>query len=174
MSLFSNVKSAVGRLAGWGAKASQLVLISATFIIFYDVVMRYAFNRPTTWALEISEYMLVFMTFVGAAQIQKQSAHIRMDYFYNKFSDRMRHYLVIFFNLLAFIFILLIFLTSVKMVLIAHQYGSKSSSLLGTPLFIPYAIVPFGMGLLLLQNIVDLICSFKKTGGRATMEAQRT
>ena len=55
----------------------------------------------------------------------------------------------------------MIFASSFKMTLLALQYGSRSNSLMETPLFLVYAIVPAGMILLLIQTVIDIVKSFK-------------
>ena len=101
---FSFVKSSARVLSSFGALASQVVLFAAVVIIFYDVVMRYVFNSPTAWVLEISEYMLVFLAIGGAADVQRKKMHIKMDFFYNKFTLNVRRYLdLIFYMIILFV-----------------------------------------------------------------------
>lgn len=150
------------RMIAGGAFASQIVLLFTALIIFYDVVLRYVFNRPATWVLEISEYMLVFLTFMGLANVQKKKLHIRMDFFYIRYPPGIQKYFDFFFYLIMTLFSSFFFWTSLNKVLIAYQYGSRSNSLLETPLFIPYSIVPLGMFLLIIQSITDLTNSMRK------------
>ena len=149
--------------------STRWILFFMAFVMLYDVVMRYVFNSPTIWAQETCEYMMVFLTFIGLAEIQKQKSHIRMDYLYGRFSERVQKGLDVFSHFLVAMFALLIFSTSFKMTLLALQYGSRSNSLMETPLFLMYAIIPVGMILLLMQSAIDIIksiknlASFKKT-----------
>ena len=169
---FSFAKSSAGVLSVFGALASQMVLFAAVVIIFYDVVMRYVFNSPTAWVLEISEYMLVFLAIGGAADVQRKKMHIKMDFFYNKFALNVRRYLDLIFYMVTACFVFLIFIVSSQMTLIAYHYGSRSNSLLGTAMFIPYAIIPFGMVLFFIQSIVDVVESVKDVIGRVLMKGQ--
>ena len=57
-----------------GAVSTQWILFFMAFVMLYDVVMRYVFNLPTVWAQETCEYMMVFLTFIGLAETQKQKA----------------------------------------------------------------------------------------------------
>jgi len=173
-SIVTSAKSAVRILSLCGAWASQMVLFAAVVIIFYDVVMRYIFNSPTAWVLEISEYMLVFIAIAGAADVQRKKTHIKMDFFYNKFALNVRRYLDIIIHMTTALFVFLVFMASCQMTLIAYHYGSRSNSLLGTTMFIPYAIIPFGMGLFLMQTIVDLVESIKNLVGHVLTKGQKT
>jgi len=138
---------------------AQWILFLMELIIVYDVFARYFFDSPTIWACEISEYMLVFIAFAGAAEIQRRKQHIKMDFFYNRFSQRIRNFLDLIFGIIMGIFSALLFWNSLKMTLTAAHYDARSNSLLAVPLFIPYAIVPVGMGMLMLQSLLDIIKS---------------
>lgn len=146
-------------------KILEFVLFAMTLIIFYDVVMRYLFNSPTTWALEISEYMLVLLCFMGAAELQRRKKHIKMNFFYLKFSMKVRKLFDLLSYLLLVVFSSVLFWNSLKMTLTAYKYESLSNSLLEVPLYIPYAIIPIGMFLLLLQGIVDVLTCLKDNAG---------
>jgi len=159
---YSSAKSALRRVTGNMAMLSEWVLLAMTVIVFYDVVMRYIFNSPTIWALEMSEYMLVFLAFIGAAEMQRQKANIKMDYLYVKFPPGMRRSVDLFTSLLMLLFSFLLLRASFKLTLTAYKYGSASNSLLETPLYIPYSIVFIGMFLLLLQSIVDIVESVRQ------------
>ena len=148
-----------------GAVSIRWVLFFMAFIMFYDVVMRYVFNSPTVWAQETCEYMMVFLTFIGLAEIQKQKAHIRMDYLYTRFPESLRRGMDLFFHFLVALFALLLFSTSLRMTLLALQYGSRSNSLMETPLFLMYAIIPLGFILLLMQCLLDIVKSIKSLLG---------
>jgi TRAP-type C4-dicarboxylate transport system permease small subunit len=75
-----------GRLArAWGALLDGLgylavVLMAAlTVAVVYEVGARYVFNRPTVWAVDFTEYALLYVTFIGAAWALRDHAHIRIE-----------------------------------------------------------------------------------------------
>src|SRR5689334_24598647 len=55
------------------------VLVAAGVLICVDVLLRYAFNRPLLGAIEIVEYALVYITFLGASWAVPRGAHIDID-----------------------------------------------------------------------------------------------
>lgn len=172
MAFYSFAKQLIKVFSSLGARSSQILLFTAVVIIFYDVVMRYLFNSPSSWVLEISEYILVFIVVAGAANVQKKKMHIKMDFFYNKFGVNIRCYLDLIFYMVTVIFAFLIFMTSLQMTLTAYYYGSRSNSLIGTAMFIPYSIVPFAMFIFLMQSVVDLVESIKDIIKRSFMKGQ--
>ena len=162
---YNLIKKLFNGIVTLGLVSTRLVLFCMASIMLYDVVMRYVFNSPTVWAQETCEYMMVFLTFIGLAEIQKQKTHIRMDYLYARLPESFQRGLDLFFHCLTGIFALLIFYSSFKMTLLSLQYGCKSNTLMETPLFLMYAIIPVGMILLLIQCIIDIIQSIKSLSG---------
>jgi len=63
---------------------SLSVLIGAiTLIVMFsvcvNVIMRYAFNRPIMGVEEITEHLLVFITFFGSAWLLRKEGHVKVD-----------------------------------------------------------------------------------------------
>ena len=44
-----------------------------------DVAIRYFLNRPIVWLMEVSEAILVYVTFLGCAWVLKREGHVRID-----------------------------------------------------------------------------------------------
>jgi TRAP-type mannitol/chloroaromatic compound transport system permease small subunit len=62
--------------------------IPLVLAVSYEVVARYAFNAPTIWSYDIT-YMLYGTIFMlGAAYALHKGAHIRTDFFFEKWSVR--------------------------------------------------------------------------------------
>ena len=52
-----------------------LLVPAMALIVTYEVVVRYAFGRPTIWVTEIASYMLVAVAFLGASWTLKCGGH---------------------------------------------------------------------------------------------------
>ena len=66
---------AIDSLAGMAG----VLVIGIMLIMCYEVVMRYFLNRPPAWAVEVCEYMLYLLAFLGAAWLLKLGGHVRVD-----------------------------------------------------------------------------------------------
>lgn len=144
-----------GRLAAWSVLATVLI----TFIV---VVLRYGFEAFYSIALQESAmyfHALIFM--LGAAYTLKHDGHVRVDIFYQDFSQRGKA-LVNLFGILALltpvcIFILWISSGYVFDSWIVHE-GSREAG--GLPLvFILKSFIPLFAILLLLQALAEAIRS---------------
>lgn len=62
-----------------------MAVLSAIFIIFImlsicgEVIMRYLFKKPLMWTVEISEYLQLYATFIGAAWVLRQDGHVKLE-----------------------------------------------------------------------------------------------
>jgi C4-dicarboxylate transporter DctQ subunit len=58
--------------------ASGLSLVIA-FATATEIFMRYFLNRPQIWAVEVTEYALLYITFLGSAWVLREEGHVKMD-----------------------------------------------------------------------------------------------
>ncbi|NVO23206.1 TRAP transporter small permease [Donghicola sp. C2-DW-16] len=68
--------------------ASRLAMVSITFcviVMFYEVISRYAFNRPTLWANELSLWIASFIFLLAGLYAMQQRSHIRIYVIYDMF-----------------------------------------------------------------------------------------
>ena len=69
----------VERPARWLAYLSALLILSMSLWITYDVVTRNLFGWASPWAFDLSEYSLVWMTFLAAPWILLRDGHVRVE-----------------------------------------------------------------------------------------------
>ncbi len=67
---------------------SRLAMIATAFIVlvmFYEVVSRYVFSRPTLWANELSLWIAGFVFLLAGQYAMQQRCHIRIYIIYDMF-----------------------------------------------------------------------------------------
>ena len=61
----------------------EVIAVSALAVmlcaIFYNVIMRYMFRKPTVWSDELTMICLAYVTFVGGAAAYKKNLHFGID-----------------------------------------------------------------------------------------------
>jgi TRAP-type mannitol/chloroaromatic compound transport system permease small subunit len=130
--------------------------------VAYEVIARYAFHAPTIWSFDVT-YMLYGTIFMlGCAYALLKGAHIRTDFFYEKWSDRTRgmvdsiSYIVFFFPS-----IIMLLAASGTEAWYAYTINETSEQTPWRPILWPFkAVVPLTCVLLLLQGVSELIKSF--------------
>ncbi len=69
------------RLVDFLALVAGLALVGLTVLISFDVLARYFRLFATPWTLDIAEYLLYIITFLGAPWVLKDGGHIAIDMF---------------------------------------------------------------------------------------------
>ena len=129
--------------------------------VSYEVVARYVFNAPTIWSFDVT-YMLYGTIFMlGSAYALHKGAHIRTDFFFEKWSIRTQGtidsiaYLVFFFPSLA----MFLFVSGAEG-WYAFDIGETSEQTPWRPLLWPFKlVVPLTCLLLMIQGVSEVIKS---------------
>jgi tripartite ATP-independent transporter DctM subunit len=121
----------------------------------YDVVARYAFNRPTEWATEISTYLLIAAVFLGAARTHLAGGHVRVDLLVLLLRDAARRHLLLTAAWIGFLVVAIMAWQSALMVLSDYRNGSRLFSLLLTPTWMPKLPIAIGLALLAAALVVE-------------------
>ena len=141
-------------------------------VVAYEVIARYAFGAPTIWSFDLT-YMLYGTIFMlGAAYALHKGAHIRTDFFFEKWSIRTRGvidsiaYIVFFFPSLAvFLFV------SGGEGWYAFEIGETSEQTPWRPILWPYKmVIPLTCLLLLIQGVSETIKSLYAARTGAELE----
>ena len=136
----------------------NLPLVAA---VSYEVIARYAFNAPTLWSFDVT-YMLYGTIFMlGAAYALHKGAHIRTDFFYEKWSAQTKgmvdslSYLLFFFPSL-----IMLFLASGSEAVYSYSIREVSEQTPWRPILWPYkSVVPLACLLLMIQGVSETIKS---------------
>lgn len=80
----------IDRVSEYQGKVFSLLLVVATFQICFELTLRYVFNAPTDWGLELTEFFCAATYVMAGAYAYLYDSHIRVDIFYMKWSPRRR------------------------------------------------------------------------------------
>jgi TRAP-type C4-dicarboxylate transport system permease small subunit len=144
------------RLMRWIERGLAYAFIAAIALNFINVVGRYGFGSTILSADELQIYIMVFMTFLGAAVVAWRNQHLRMDVVVAALPELIRHMVKIA-EALA-----IVILTT--FVLWNSTYYAKQMFVLGrvsdmarVPMWIPHGVVAVGFGLMALIGCLRLI-----------------
>jgi TRAP-type mannitol/chloroaromatic compound transport system permease small subunit len=130
-------------------------------VVAWEVIARYAFNAPTIWSFDLT-YMLYGTIFMlGSAYALHKGAHIRTDFFFEKWSVRTKGwidsvaYLVFFFpSLIVFLWV------SWGEGWYAFTINETSEQTPWRPILWPYKmVIPLAVLLLLIQGVSEVVKS---------------
>src|SRR5262245_55806107 len=95
------------------ALIASILVIAMVLIVVREVVLRYGFNTPSTWALDVARYLLQFTFFLALAPALESGHHVHVDLFDPLVPPAWRHWqrisghiLVVFFAAVLFWYVL--------------------------------------------------------------------
>ena len=144
MRVFNSIISALAGTAG--------VLIPLLVVVtVWGIAARYLFDRPQPWVVEVAEYMLLYITFLGGAWLLRKDGHVRMDLLLNQLRPRTQALLHTITSFAGCIGCLaLTWYTSIGAWHCLRD-GYSMTSALSPPAFVIFVIIPIGFFLLSVQ-----------------------
>lgn len=162
------------RLTGWLCEASgwlsALALVAATLVTTHAVVVRYFLRQPTVWQTEVTIYLLMLVTFIGAAYGLRHHAHVGVDLIIDKVPARPQLLTRIITAILCLGVVLFLLWTSYQTWYEAYIYDHRSATSFRFPLWIAYAILPLGMLLVALQYVAMIVEGIMGLAGKVPLE----
>ena len=143
---------------------TSYLTIPLILITFFVAFMRYALDFGSIAIQEITIYLHALIFTVGASYTLKNNMHVRIDIFYNKFSDNLKKNI----NLFGTIFFLLpscllIFITSFNYVISSIMLLESSKEAGGLPiLYVLKSYILLMVFSLFLQGISEIIKNSRK------------
>lgn len=134
-------------IAGNRAIIFAMMAVMAT-LVFTNVITRYIFNFSIIWAEEVSQYLMIWIAYLGAGLALRQGRHVAIEMFQDMLPARLsratRAGIVL--SILAFLVVLAV---------LGFQFVAfawvQETPVLNISLGIPYLAVPIGAMLFVLH-----------------------
>jgi C4-dicarboxylate transporter DctQ subunit len=158
----SHYRAPEGRLASvlraWSAVENTIVgaLAAITLcIVLYTIVIRLVAPRLTpSWADETTVYLMIWATFIALSGVTGENRHVRADLVTNGLARRYQAGL----ELLSFMcgagFAALLAWYGFAVARDAYEIGDLSTTTLRFPMWIYYACLPVGAGLMTIRYVI--------------------
>ena len=148
----------IDRFTEWTGIVTAWLMVPLVAAVTYEIVARYAFAAPTIWSFELTYMLYGAMFMLGAAYALRVGAHIRTDFFWERWSARTRGiidsvaYVVFFFpGILLFLWV------GWDEAWYAYEMQELSEQTPWRPVLWPLkAAIPLAAALLLLQGCSEL------------------
>ena len=149
--LLAKANSIFDRAIDYSAIGAGILLTFIMLGITAEVFLRYGWNRPIPWMIEVVEYSLLWITFLGAAWLLKREGHVRVDTVLNRLKPIPRSLMNIITSIIGVVVSTFLFRYTVE----SAWFYYRTSYVLPTerhflmyPIFV---IIPIGLFLLLIQ-----------------------
>jgi len=135
--------------------SSGIFFITGLSLMFYEVLMRYIFDSPTTWINETASIIVVWGILLGLSIGLRDNHHISVDIFYTILPKKVKKFVDIFANLVGISFC--IFFIYNGIVLVNHTFASGQVTMdTRMPYWIYYLVIPIS-GLTFLVRFIERI-----------------
>lgn len=140
------------------------VIISVMLLIICaDVIMRYLFNSPLGWTIEISELGLVWIVSFGMAWLLREDGHIKVDIFVTRFSPRIQYLLDFITSALSAIMLIIVTWYGLQRTIsIIERGGTEAYSVLYLPAGLFLMPLCIGFFFFAIQFIIRTCNSFRR------------
>lgn len=155
MDSFIRVTTFVSRVAG---VIGALLIGLAVLVICDMVIERYVFNLTTIWQIDVVTYCVVAATFIGSPYVLMTRGHVHVDVLPLYVGPRVRYWLALTTTLIALGFCIAIFVLCTIYWYEAFKDNWLSNTVWRARLWIPYLSMPIGLGLVIVQYLVELLC----------------
>ena len=139
--------------------ACLLFLIAA--IICFEVLVRALGGASRLWVIEVSEYALLFITFLGAPYLLEKNAHVLMDLLYNSFAGKTRLLVQGLNAAIGLTACAILTVIGVQVVLEQFEVGVREVTVMRPLSWWITAALPLGMGLMSVQFLNQLLRTFR-------------
>jgi TRAP-type mannitol/chloroaromatic compound transport system permease small subunit len=125
----------------------------------YEVLVRYIFNDPTSWAFDVSYLMYGAVFYMAGAYTLSRGGHVRADMFYRKWPERTQAVVEL------VLYVLFFFPGILALIVAGGEYGYDAmrirevsvNSPAGVPIWPLKMMIPFGAALIALQGLAEVL-----------------
>jgi C4-dicarboxylate transporter DctQ subunit len=149
------------------AVVSGCMTVVIAFLAFFEAVARHLFRSPTSWSLNTSGYMLVWLLFLGTSYAFQEHGHVAVDMLRDAADKidgtrRLRRVMAVIGYLISIVFVAVLGYGGVKLTQNAVSMNMKTTTTTPIPLWPLYAAVIAGCVLMLITLIFILLDLFGK------------
>ena len=156
--MLDGIFRAVGALEKIASTIAAVFMFAIMIIVFGDVIMRYAFNQPFSWAYDlISIYLMAGVFFLVLSEAFASRAHVSVDILQQKFSPAMIRLSEIVTCIVGITVFSLIAYLGFLRTLDSFKSADVMAGAIPWPMWPSIGLVPFGAGLITIRLVLHLV-----------------
>ena len=134
----------VDRVVTWSV---VVILLGLTAVVTMQIIAR-VFFEAFSWTEELSRYLLVWSTFLGASMGFKRGSHVAITFVVDRFSGRSRQWVSILIHTLSVLFFFVGIVYGIQMI---HQQVYQISPAMGLSMRVVYLAIPLGFAVMVIH-----------------------
>ena len=144
-----------------------VLMVLLVFDIWLGVLARYVMPLQLNFTEELARYLMIWMALLAVSSGISRRQHIGMRLLFEHFPARLRKWLMVSFDLLAFAFFAVILVHGIGMV---ESGFSRFTMIHGIPKAYPFIGVPLAAALACMQLLLVTLHDFFSTDGLTVAE----
>jgi len=138
-------------------KITSFIMIPTLLCIYYEIISRYVFGKPTLWASELMIYFCAILYILGAAWTLQVGRHVKIDMLYARISLRGQRILDIFTFPFFTIYMALLIWVGFRFAMESIAIRETSGTPWDPPIYPIKTIFVVGALMLLIQGVAKLV-----------------
>lgn len=130
------------------------MMIAIALLTFYQVIMRYGFNKSSSWSEEAIRFTFIWCSFLGVAMGVREKSHIGISILVELFSQKIQRVMEVVGYLAIMIFSGCLVYYGWEVVMAT---GAQRSPALGVPMSWVYLSVPVMACLIFFYSFIEII-----------------
>jgi TRAP-type mannitol/chloroaromatic compound transport system permease small subunit len=151
------ILAGIDRFNEWTAKATSWLIGIIIVATTYEVIMRYAFQNPTTWSFELNYLVFGAYFMLIGAYTHARKGHVSVDIIYGRLSLRGKALADLITFPVFLLFVGVMFYKGLGFARDAWAFRETLSSAWAPPVYPFKTIIPISAFLLLLQGLAKFI-----------------
>lgn len=143
-----------------------LLLSVLSIVIIAQVLSRTFLGFSIVWSEELSRYLLVWLTFIGASIALRNKELVGLDLLETKLSVRLNEVLKLVVHVLVLVFLAYTTYYGIEMATSSGVAGQQSPTMKFSMTYV-YLAIPTGTFLMLIHTVAAILEGFRKVGGTA-------
>src|SRR5262245_60712151 len=149
----ASVGTRVADVGLWLAATALLLIVVLNGV---NIVFRYFFRTPFSWAEEAMLYLMIFGVYAAAVSVAWQQAHIRIDAVLDFAPPRRRAILNVLSTILLAGILAPVVLASYRVTGLLFELEQRSDAL-HLPMWIPQGVIPAALLLIIVMSLLRLL-----------------
>jgi TRAP-type C4-dicarboxylate transport system permease small subunit len=155
-------KKTFDRIIDFMAFLAGVLLVGAVLIVCFEIWMRYFARKPQVWTVEICEYILFAIAFLGAPWLLKKGGHVSIDIMVAQLGPKTRVFLGLFSKAMGAIVSAIICGFSMVTAWDSYVSGVVVIKTLSIPKYYFLMLIALGYFLLLMEFARQFLGHFKE------------
>ena len=150
----------IDKVSEYTGKCLSWLIVFIIIIYCTEVLLRYVFNSPTTWAHESTTYFFGAYFMLGGAYALRMGKMVKVDIWVNRLNPRTRCIVDGVMSIITLLFLLVLLYHGTELAYSSVMKNERSSTPWGPPVYPLKITVVAGAGLLFLQALSQTIRDF--------------